>query len=302
MKQYFVIGPVTVDLVSQVKELPKGDEDFHPEEPTTRMNGFSWILSNHFSMFGTPFQAYPVAGTGLYGEMVQNALNDKGIIFFEYENMNGCMYTLVDPQGNRNPFVVPGAEYIMPTEILSQIPLDEIDTIVLSGDDYLMEMDEAFFEFLDSFSGRIIYYPGPQGILSPTMEEIYSRHVHLCVSEEEARILTGEQEGIVLTEALFEKTSAPILLYRNDGKAFYYDGQQEIHTTFDYSRAQDYSGMMESFLSGYLIAEQAGLPIESCMTFGLELSQQVGMTMDVILDSTQEETLKKRLAQLILDS
>ena len=89
MKHVMIIGAVTAEQVSRVKEMPKAEEEFHPLQSFSRISGFGWQTSRVFAALRTPYVLKTGTGAGVYGDYVRQALQPAGIIVPERAGIQG---------------------------------------------------------------------------------------------------------------------------------------------------------------------------------------------------------------------
>ena len=299
-----IIGAVTAEQVSRVREMPKAEEEFHPLQSFSRISGFGWQTSRVFAALRTPYVLKTGTGAGVYGDYVRQALLQAGMTVPQRTGIQGSTYTLVDENGYAVPMAVPGSEYEFHPEEITKEELQETGTILFSGMELAMNEGSELLHLLKGFGGQLVFCPDGRGVLldKAVLEQLYQLGVMLHLSEEEAWILNGRQ-SIDLVQAarnLQAKTHAPVVIWLKDGYALYADDTQELTAGIEMSNSRDLSGLGNVQAAAFTAARNAGLNPSQALQFAVTTAAWTAGSDEVVWDENQAEQARDLLRQMIL--
>lgn len=299
-----IIGAVTAEQVSRVKEMPKAEEEFHPLQSFSRISGFGWQTSRVFAALRTPYVLKTGTGAGVYGDYVRQALQPAGITVPQRTGIQGSTYTLVDENGYAVPMAVPGSEYEFHPEEITQEELQETGTILFSGMELAMNEGSELMHLLKGFGGQLVFCPDGRGVLldKAVLEQLYQLGVMLYLSEEEAWILNGRQ-SIDLVQAarnLQAKTHAPVVIWLKDGYALYADDTQELTAGTEMPQCRDLSGLGNIQAAAFTAARNAGLNPSQALQFAVTTAAWTASSDEVVWDDNRAEQARDLFRQMIL--
>ena len=299
-----IIGAVTAEQVSRVKEMPKAEEEFHPLQSFSRISGFGWQTSRVFAALRTPYVLKTGTGAGVYGDYVRQALQPAGITVPQRTGIQGSTYTLVDENGYAVPMAVPGSEYEFHPEEITQEELQETGTILFSGMELAMNEGSELMHLLKGFGGQLVFCPDGRGVLldKAVLEQLYQLGVMLYLSEEEAWILNGRQSIDLLQAArnLQAKTHAPVVIWLKDGYALYADDTQELTAGTEMPQCRDFSGLGNIQAAAFTAARNAGLNPSQALQFAVTTAAWTASSDEVVWDDNQAEQARDLFRQMIL--
>lgn len=299
-----IIGAVTAEQVSRVKEMPKAEEEFHPLQSFSRISGFGWQTSRVFAALRTPYVLKTGTGAGVYGDYVRQALQPAGITVPERAGIQGSTYTLVDENGYAVPMAVPGSEYEFHPEEITQEELQETGTILFSGMELVMNEGSELMHLLKGFGGQLVFCPDGRGVLldKTVLEQLYQLGVMLYLSEEEAWILNGRQSIDLLQAArnLQAKTHAPVVIWLKDGYALYADDTQELTAGTEMPQCRDLSGLGNIQAAAFTAARNAGLNPSQALQFAVTTAAWTASSDEVVWDDNRAEQARDLFRQMIL--
>lgn len=209
MNGLLIIGSTCVDVIIQIDRLPKTGEDIQSTSQTFAIGGCGWNVYRAARMSGARPDFLSPVGKGAYGEMVEREFSRRGVpVLARSKAENGCCYCLVEQSGERSFLSIRGAEYRVERPMLDALTGTYAMAYVCG-----MELQEPTAgEILDWLEARretaVFYAPGPQGVLldKPRQERILALRPVLHLSEEEARILSGQRDPAQAAAALCART------------------------------------------------------------------------------------------------
>lgn len=307
MKKTLIIGPAVLDLAAYVDHLSKSDEEISPRRTVQRIGGAGFSAACIFEMLGLPYELIAPVGTGVYGDWVRQEAEQHQIrLKIQPEEVSGCTYTLIDPQGNRGMMAVPGAESVFRADDLKEIDPDEIGNVLVSAELLEGEGREELLETLQAYSGRIFLELGGRGVLldETARSALYALHPTLYLTEEEAGILTQNQEYADLLDAvrsISAETQASVVVLLQDGGGLEVDGRQGISTSAEMHEITDASGVEECHAAAYLAARVCGLSPRQSLQMAGRMAAEVASSEQMVLPSSEGERWRQALAAMILE-
>ena len=299
-----IIGAVTAEQVSRVREMPKAEEEFHPLQSFSRISGFGWQTSRVFAALRTPYVLKTGTGAGVYGDYVRQAMLQAGMTVPQRTGIQGSTYTLVDENGYAVPMAVPGSEYEFHPEEITKEELQETGTILFSGMELAMNEGSELMHLLKGFGGQLVFCPDGRGVLldKAVLEQLYQLGVMLYLSEEEAWILNGRQSIDLLQAArnLQAKTHAPVVIWLKDGYALYADDTQELTAGTEMPQCRDFSGLGNIQAAAFTAARNAGLNPSQALQFAVTTAAWTVSSDEVVWDDNQAEQARDLFRQMIL--
>lgn len=306
MKKILVIGPYTLDFVSKVKELPKGNEDIVSNETFARISGFGWNCANLLDSLKVPYDVLATVGIGEYAEYIIDTANKLNIALpYQTNEINGCTYTMLDKEGHTASLVVQGGEYTFPYEEAGLLDLNEYSSIILSG---LMLQEDSIgdlFTLLEEFDGKIYFVTGSHSLMldSEIMNSLYALKPIIISTGEDLINITNNSttNSLEAAELITLKTEKPVIIFdREQALAIEHD-DIERETSEEKLLCLDESGMMDNFAVAYALAHTIGIQNKSALKFACTVSKYVGTTYETILPQTSIETIQKAFTDAILN-
>lgn len=233
MDKTLIIGSVHTDIIAEVKELPKGNEDFKVNNTYETVGGSGFVSAEIFHLFGFPYDLLAPVGTGVYGDKVQASMKEKGIPVECYTpETDGCTYHLKDEEGNESVIFVPGAEYSFDHSYTEDVYPDEIDNLIVSGDLLAGDGASDLLETIDDLGKPVYYILGEriEDIPEEAHDALFKMHPVLYLNEEEAWYLSHEKEkDLQKTSALlYQLTNSPVVIVKDGEGTYYYEKDQSF--------------------------------------------------------------------------
>ena len=293
MKKPLIVGAVYTEIVNEVDVLPKGNEDFKPKKTTMRVAGAGYEVARVFNAFGFPYELLASVGTGVYGDWVKEECTKQNISLHEKEGINGCMYTLVDPQGNEGYMCVPGSEYAFDLEDIQYIDPDEISFVVLFGEMLMSPDAEDLIQALDDLQKPMLFVPGNHGdeIDEDFLHAVFQFEPELFLSDTEAYFIAGActKDMEETAERLHEENEASVAILQKNVGVYYHDEKD----SFLVEETKNVS--FNQVLAGYLVAKCAGIDTRRALIFATQFAEESQGSVSTNL----MELEKRKLADLI---
>jgi len=295
MKKPLIIGSVYTEILNYVDELPKGNEDFTPRKSEMRVRGSGYEMARVFNGFGFPYELIAPAGTGTYGEIVKEECQKEGIPLIAKDDINGCMYTLIDNAGNEGYMSVPGAEYDFDLEDIQYIDPEEISIVVLFGEMLTGKNSADLIQALDDLQKPMIFVPGSRGddIDEDILNAVFQFEPQLFLSDTEAYFIAGARTHDMkeTAGALHEESEAPVMIFQQLEGVYYQDDEQK------YLVPCSKNVQFNMVLAGYLAAGTAGIDRQRALKYACSFAQECRSKLP---SSNLMEMEKRQLADLIL--
>lgn len=291
MEKMMIIGPVVTDITAHVSELPRGNEEMNVEGYEQRPSGMGYHTALFMELFHFPYELLADCGSGLYGTWVYDACTEEGLkVRQEHPGIAGCTYHIVDPEGNYQYFCVPGAEYDFDPDVLQEIDLKQYSAIALCGDMFCGEGADELMELLREAELPLYFQCGMrideagQDVLSA----VFALSPVLLLNEADALYLNGREEDIdVIARNLFTRTSAPVIILRENEGAYCFDGRETFIAPVEGSFVS------EAFFAAFLAARNAGVDMKNALVFA-------GECMDLDEEEESLQRCRTRLAAMIM--
>ena len=165
MKKIFVIGSTVVDMIINVDHLPTTKADIHISSQTASMGGCAYNVSDTIRNFGTPNVLFSPVGSGIYGDFARNGLRKKGLIspIPPVEMVNGCCYSFVEESGERTFVSYHGAEYLIQSQWLEEIDVEDVHSVYICGLEIEETTGENIVKWLEKHPQLPVFFaPGPR--------------------------------------------------------------------------------------------------------------------------------------------
>jgi sugar/nucleoside kinase (ribokinase family) len=295
MKKTLIIGPVFTEILNDVDELPKGNEDFIPKHTEQRVRGSGYETARVLNGFGFPYELIAPAGTGIYGDLVKKECAENHVPVIAKPGINGCMYTLTDAKGRKGYMCVPGAEYEFDLEDIQYIDPEEISLAAVFGSMLTGENASDLIQALDDLNQPILFIPENRGdeIDEEIMKEMLALQPQLFLTDSEAYFIAGACTNDMkeTADALYHESEAAVMIYQEQEGIYTEDGDEPAlvpcHRKIQFNM----------LTAGYIAAIAAGISRQSALRYAVSFAEDCGRAMP---DSSLFEREKRQLAKMIL--
>ena len=222
MKQTLVIGSTVVDVLLNIPFLPRQGNDINITSSEYRIGGCAYNVFKTLIFFNSPAVLCSPVGTGVYGRMVREHLDEEGLLpIASLETANGCCYCLIEPNGERTFLSHHGAEYVFSKSWMTNLNLSMASGVYISGIDAEEPTGDEIADFVEEHPELKLYFaPGPRIINIPSarMQRLLGRRDSkgrgplLHLNESEAMCFSGKNEIEAAAKFLAEKTSNIVVI------------------------------------------------------------------------------------------
>ena len=297
MDRTLIIGSAHTEYIAHVKQLPKGNEEFQPDDIMQTTGGSGFKSAYVFHGFDFPYNLIAPIGTGVYGDAVKEDMEDCGIVTeADSDEVAGCTYRMIDQQGSESVLCVPGAEYSYDLSYTENLYPQEISNIALFGEMLSGDGVDDILETLDDMSRTVYFMPGDRIENAPekAVDDILKLHPVLHLTDTEAYYFSKEKakELKETADTLFHMTDAPVMILR-EGEGTYYMDRDDTFLAPEKDRMDP-----DLHVAAYLCARNAGVDLKNAVMFANHFAAM--SKAGELPDEKDFEEQKKRLAGMIL--
>ena len=229
MKKIYVIGSTVVDMIINVDHLPSTKADIHISSQTASMGGCAYNVSDTVRNFGVPNVLFSPVGSGVYGDFVRSGLRKKGLIspIPPVDMDNGCCYCFVEESGERTFVSYHGAEYLIQSEWLEEIDVEEVHSIYICGLEIEEKTGENIVKWLEKHPQIPLFFsPGPRimKIDSDLLDRIYKLNPVMHLNDDEIKEYFASEDVNQSMVKMYEMTDNTVIVTLGDKGATWYDG------------------------------------------------------------------------------
>lgn len=272
MKNILVIGSVYTEIVNEVKELPKGNEEFETLSTNTKVNGEGFLATLLLQKFGFQYTSTLVVGQGYYSTQIKEELDQYDIPYMQKDEMNGCVYTLVDQKNQSTKMLVPGCEYELDLNDLQEIDASSITNVLLFGDMLCGSHSEDIIQVLDDLDKPILFIPNGRidDIDENIFDSIMALQPELYLSDTESYYLLGSEDINIKdgAKAISDETKQLVLIYKQ-GLGIYVQDTKERRLL-----AQSNAFDATMLVCAYALARYSGLSVYNSLVYADEFTQK----------------------------
>lgn len=273
MKKILIIGPTYIDIISNVKELPKGNEDINILSSFQNVSGSGYHAAILYNNLNFDYDLISPIGEGIYAqEIQQQAQVDNIQLNYHIDTMNGCTYTLQDTNKETSRFIMPGAEYEFDRNFTEDIYPDEIKQVLLFGD-MLTGSQESVNDLcvtLEDLDKPILFVPNnrSQDILDSVLDFVLMSHAIVITTDTEAYYLANEYSGEMRDVAthLNEMTNNTMIIVKQGEGIFVKENEDSYFV--DHIDHID----MDTLTTFYTVALECGIDHKNAIMFASEYS------------------------------
>lgn len=271
MKKTLIIGPAYVETIAHVNVLPKGNEDIKVLSNEELVSGAGITTARVFEALGLDYDLIAPYGEGTYADSVFQACKKQDIhLNCHFDGLNGSRYTMQDKNGEVSQFIMPGVEYEFDRSFTDGIYPNEITSVCVYGDMMMGDVDSVsdLIETVEDLKKTLYFVPnGCSDSIDPqALDAMLSFQPTLFLSDSEAYYLSGEYSGELrdTSKHLFEKTHAPVMIFKQGEGVFVYD-DEECYL----AQNKDSIDLLQCF-SYFLCAKECGIDQKNALMFALQ--------------------------------
>jgi len=234
MKKIFVIGSTVVDMIINVDHLPTTKADIHISSQTASMGGCAYNVSDTIRNFGTHNVLFSPVGSGIYGDFVRSGLRKKGLIspIPPVDMDNGCCYCFVEESGERTFVSYHGAEYLIQSEWLEEIEVEDVHSVYICGLEIEEHTGVNIVKWLEKHPKLPVFFaPGPRimRIEESLLQRIYKLNPVMHLNDDEIKEYFDTEDVESAMVKMYEMTQNTVIVTLGDKGAAWYDGN-EVYT------------------------------------------------------------------------
>ena len=229
MKKIFVIGSTVVDMIINVDHLPTTKADIHISSQTASMGGCAYNVSDTIRNFGTPSVLFSPVGSGIYGDFVRNGLRKKGLIspIPPVDMDNGCCYCFVEESGERTFVSYHGAEYLIQSEWLEEIDMEDVHSVYICGLEIEETTGENIVKWLEKHPQLPVFFaPGPRimKIEPALLDRLYKLNPIMHLNDDEIKEYFNTEDVESAMYKMYDLTQNTVIVTLGSKGAAWYDG------------------------------------------------------------------------------
>ena len=229
MKKIFVIGSTVVDMIINVDHLPTTKADIHISSQTASMGGCAYNVSDTIRNFGTPNVLFSPVGSGIYGDFVRNGLRKKGLIspIPPVDMDNGCCYCFVEESGERTFVSYHGAEYLIQSQWLEEIDVEDVHSVYICGLEIEETTGENIVKWLEKHPQLPVFFaPGPRimRIEPALLNRLYKLNPIMHLNDDEIKEYFATEDVESAMYKMYDLTQNTVIVTQGSKGAAWYDG------------------------------------------------------------------------------
>ena len=229
MKKIFVIGSTVVDMIINVDHLPTTKADIHISSQTASMGGCAYNVSDTIRNFGTPNVLFSPVGSGIYGDFVRNGLRKKGLIspIPPVDMDNGCCYCFVEESGERTFVSYHGAEYLIQSQWLEEIDVEDVHSVYICGLEIEETTGENIVKWLEKHPQLPVFFaPGPRimRIEPALLNRLYKLSPIMHLNDDEIKEYFDTEDVESAMYKMYDLTQNTVIVTLGSKGAAWYDG------------------------------------------------------------------------------
>ena len=229
MKKIFVIGSTVVDMIINVDHLPTTKADIHISSQTASMGGCAYNVSDTIRNFGTPNVLFSPVGSGIYGDFVRNGLRKKGLIspIPPVDMDNGCCYCFVEESGERTFVSYHGAEYLIQSQWLEEIDVEDVHSVYICGLEIEETTGENIVKWLEKHPQLPVFFaPGPRimRIEPALLNRLYKLNPIMHLNDDEIKEYFDTEDVESAMYKMYDLTQNTVIVTLGSKGAAWYDG------------------------------------------------------------------------------
>ncbi len=266
MDKILVLGKINVDIAARVKQFPKGNEEIQMSDTWQRTAGSGYEVSHFLKHFSVPCNLCCPVGQGIYADEILEEMEDA-VIRIPSAQMNGCTYTMIDPEGKIQTMLVQGGESDW-SGIFDVLPsLEEYSALVVDGS--ILAENEAVTGILEEYNGQIILCLDEESVYMDMdiLNELLLKDPVIHLTENAAIALCDSEDLEEIGETLKGITENEIVLLGNDLSALYIHGDDKVYQASSAGKRKDMSGVREVHIAAYITAVYSGLRTDKALAF-----------------------------------
>lgn len=257
-----VLGNAIVDVILNIKALPKTGDDIYCEKQTVNIGGCAYNVATILKHFNVDHDLVVPIGEGSYATMIKQELTREGynIHIHDPKADNGYCLCLVEDGGERTFITVPGIEGDYQLSWLTSINTQNYEAIYLSGYELEGKSGKTISNWLQKQSIPTFYFaPGPRitFIEDETMKKLLDLHPILHINQAEALSFTQQDDLVNAAKRLYERTQNDVFITLGEKGVLYYNKEAHFIPSVS-TTVVNTIGAGDSHLGGIITATALG--------------------------------------------
>lgn len=296
MKKLMIIGQVVTEIVARVDTLPKAEEEIHPKQITYRPSGAGLIGASVCESLNMPYQICAYMGSGVYGKdfFASYPLVKQ---LQQVQQIAGCVYALIDDDGNYTSMGVEGSQSLFDLSLLDHQD-EKIGMIVCFGTQFQPKFPQKLLSLVQKYQSKVLFVPcGTLGLYDKKiLQRILENHVMLYLSESE--IATSLEETCL---QYHQMSQAKVYVLMNNGHTLCFDQDSYDLYASEFYDVYNTMGIVENHVIALALCLLSMLNDEQAISFAGYYANLIGQQEDIVLKENAYGMVQEKLANMILN-
>ncbi|TDM14333.1 ribokinase [Macrococcus bovicus] len=274
MSEIYVIGSMSVDLVTEVKRAPKKGETLLGDRFFMTTGGKGANQAVAAARLGASVHMVGCVGDDEFGKMILDNLIKEQIQVNHVETIPHCTSgtaSIMLADQDNSIVVVPGANYKVSVEQVRQV-LDEItaEDIVLLQNEIPLEVIEFVINECHKRQLRLVYNPAP---FIPLDTELLNKVTYFTPNETEVEELFGTSY-----KDLLQQYRRQMIVTLGEKGATYFD-EEMVTVPAHLQKVVDTTGAGDTFNGALAVAISENMSLSEAVAFG---NQAAGLSVTAL--------------------
>ncbi|EOT44645.1 carbohydrate kinase family protein [Enterococcus columbae] len=294
MSKCLVIGSSVCDCFIYTDRLPTREADVQIKAQKMQIGGCAFNVAATLKGLGADFDFLSPVGQGVYGDFVAQELTKQQLPVMRVDGDNGCCYCFIEADGERSFLSYHGVEYRFQPAWLDSYDLASYSYLYLCGLEVEEPTGEALVDSLANFSGKIVFCPGPRvdKIASKRCQKLLSYQPILHLNEQEAYLMSGENELQLAIERLYSWTQSLVIVTLGADGVIAYNGTW-LRVSQEKVPVCDTLGAGDSHAAGFLAGVLSGKNLHQSLVFANQVAGEVVQVTGCLLESKTYQKLRR---------
>lgn len=278
-----VIGSVLIDIISNIKALPKTGEDVYVTPVKSEVGGCAINVSDILRQYGVQHDLLSPVGNGPNGQIIKDHLNKYGYKVFidSNEGDNGWTLCLVEENGERTFMTLSGIEDQWRKEWFQHVDFNDYNYVYATGYSLETTYSTVVLEELEEVSKHlkpeIIFDPSPRikYFSEENIKRVLDLNPIIHCNKEEIKYLSQHTDPLTGALSIHQKTGKPVIVTLGGEGVLYVNNQKHTHLEVNKTSTVDTIGAGDSHTAGFITGLMEGRSIERACKQGNFVAEQV---------------------------
>lgn len=290
---------MTCDIAAYVRALPKGNEDIDLVRSEQRLGGSGTDCAEVLGGLHLAYDLMAPCGSGVYGDAVLTMAKERKIeLHCRREQVEGCTYRMIDPEGKESLLSVPGAEYSYEEEDTDAADSDEISAILCFGEMLTGENALSLADFM--YRCDVPVYLVPDGYLEDMDDDVRESLLSLdacwILQADEISSFMDEKDLLKAVRRLSGMTSKPVVVMMGKEGILCCCGGEEVRTPS--TEAYDSEHEIHTAETAFAAACVSGVDLRNSLMFAQGAAERLQKNRGV-MDEYDWNEQRQRLVRMI---